>query len=315
MLYDGTETVSHPAQPSEPREFSIGGLSQATGVPVDTLRTWERRYGFPAPLARSEGSHRRYSAETITTVQLIVRALERGHRPSAIVGRSPEQLRQLLEAAGPPLEPEAKEAQRIEDWLQLTREMDGDTLTGEFQRCLAELPALDFLERCMGPYLVELGARWERGEVQIFEEHLASERAREFLSGQWRRLTESARSPARPLVILATPTGEHHVLGLHMAAWVVALAGVHIEFLGADTPLSEVALAVARYDAQGVVLSVAAGYARNLPAELLDLRGQLSPRVSIVIGGAGSRDLDLAARRLNGFAELSTWSEHLPLRQ
>jgi DNA-binding transcriptional MerR regulator/methylmalonyl-CoA mutase cobalamin-binding subunit len=306
--------VSHPAQPAEPPEFSIGGLSQATGVPVDTLRTWERRYGFPAPLARGEGSHRRYSAETITTVQLIVRALERGHRPSEVVGRSPEQLRRLLEAAEQMLEPEEREAQRIEDWLQLTRQMDGDALTGEFHRCLAELPAIDFLERCMGPYLIELGARWERGEVQVFEEHLASERAREFLSAHWRRLTESTRRSTRPLVILATPTGERHVLGLHMAAWVVALAGVHVEFLGADTPLSEVALAVARYDAQGVVLSVAAGYARNLPRELLELRSQLSPRVSVVIGGAGSRDLDLAARRLNGFAELFTWSERLPPR-
>jgi len=31
--------------------LTIGALSAATGVPVETLRTWERRYGFEVRLA------------------------------------------------------------------------------------------------------------------------------------------------------------------------------------------------------------------------------------------------------------------------
>jgi DNA-binding transcriptional regulator YiaG len=46
--------VSPSDKPNEPVTLSIGTLSSATGVPVDTLRTWERRYGFPAPTARTE---------------------------------------------------------------------------------------------------------------------------------------------------------------------------------------------------------------------------------------------------------------------
>ena len=57
-------TPEKPAEPAEPVELSIGTLSSATGVPVDTLRTWERRYGFPAPVTRTGGSHRRYSVDT-----------------------------------------------------------------------------------------------------------------------------------------------------------------------------------------------------------------------------------------------------------
>src|SRR4051812_25001360 len=88
-----------PDKPPEPIALSIGTLSSATGVPVDTLRTWERRYGFPSPTARTEGSHRRYAAETIAQVQLIVRALELGHRPSAVVGRDLDELRKLVGAS------------------------------------------------------------------------------------------------------------------------------------------------------------------------------------------------------------------------
>jgi len=309
LIYDSNETVPSPPTPPE-LELSIGTLSQATGVPVDTLRTWERRYGFPRPLARTEGSHRRYSVQTITTVQLIVQALDQGHRAAAVVGRHPDQLRRLIEAGARNLEPQQRDAQLIDDWLRLTREREADALTGEFQRCLAEMPALEFLERCMGPYLFELGARWQRGELEIYEEHLASERVRDFLSAQWRPLTHRARRPAAN-VILATPQGERHVLGLHMAAWVVACAGAYVIFLGADTPANELVSSVRHFAAQGVVLSVAAGYRGNLPQQVLELTSRLPPRVSVVVGGAGSHNLELAARTLNGFNDLQTWAELL----
>src|SRR5687768_4224959 len=54
--------------------LSIGALSRATGVPADTLRTWERRYGFPAA-ERTESGHRRYSLLTLERLRLMVRAL------------------------------------------------------------------------------------------------------------------------------------------------------------------------------------------------------------------------------------------------
>jgi MerR family transcriptional regulator, light-induced transcriptional regulator len=303
--------VSTRAKPPDPLQLSIGTLSQATGVPVDTLRTWERRYGFPVPIARTEGSHRRYPADTISTVQLIVRALDRGHRASEVVGRSAQQLRRLIEASEHSLEPPLKAELIVQDWLRLTRELEGDALTAEFHRCLAEMSAVDFLERYMGPFLVEVGARWQRGELRIYEEHVASERAREFLSLQWRRLAERPRTPTRPSVILATPCGEPHVLGLHMAAWMVARAGAHIGFLGADTPMAEVALAVKHYAAQGVVLSVAAGYRGDLAQQLLQLASQLSPRVSIAVGGSGTEDVYAGARHLNSLGDLLRWTEDL----
>jgi DNA-binding transcriptional MerR regulator/methylmalonyl-CoA mutase cobalamin-binding subunit len=310
MIYDSDQTVPSSVKPPEP-ELSIGTLSHATGVPVDTLRTWERRYGFPTPIPRTEGSHRRYSAETITIVQLIVRALERGHRPSAVVGRDAKHLKRLIETGEQNLAPDAKDTLRVQAWLRLTRELDGQALSAEFHRCLADMPAIDFLERCMGPYLVELGARWQHQELHIHAEHLASERAREFLSAQWRRSSEGGRSPGRPSVVLATPAGERHVLGLHMAAWVVARAGAQVAFLGEDTPMAEVALAVRHCAAQGVVLSVASGYSGDLSRQVLELASHVSPRVGIVVGGAGSQNQDIAARRLNGFDELLSWTARL----
>ena len=300
-------------KPSEPVELSIGTLSSVTGVPVDTLRTWERRYGFPAPIARTEGSHRRYSADTITVVQLIVRALELGHRPSAVVGRDPEELRRLIgprfqEASSRPRPPPG-DPHTLKRWLDLTRDLDGEGLTSEFHLCLAEMAAIDFLERRMGPYLAEVGERWARGELRVSQEHFASEQAREFLSAQWRRLAERVRDPGRASVVLATPPGEQHVLGLHMAAWVVARANAQVVFLGADTPMVDVAFAAERYAAEGIVLSVATGYAGDLQHHLAELTGRLPRHVSVVVGGGGSWNVGESARHVNGLYDLLSWAE------
>ncbi len=41
--------------PSDKAFVSIGGLSRATGVPIETLRTWELRYGFPKSVRKPSG--------------------------------------------------------------------------------------------------------------------------------------------------------------------------------------------------------------------------------------------------------------------
>src|SRR5829696_332381 len=39
---------------------SVETVSRMLGIPIPTIRTWERRYGVPTP-ARTAGGHRRYS--------------------------------------------------------------------------------------------------------------------------------------------------------------------------------------------------------------------------------------------------------------
>jgi MerR family transcriptional regulator, light-induced transcriptional regulator len=312
--------VSTSDKPNEPVALSIGTLSSATGVPVETLRTWERRYGFPAPTARTGGSHRRYGADAIGQVQLIVRALELGHRPSAVIGRDPDELRRLLGPASTADAAPSDWAQHgdagvVARWLELTHALDGDGLMGEFHRSLAEMAAVPLLEHRVAPYLRELGEAWARGLLRVSHEHYASERVREFLSAQWRRANEGQRA-GRVSAVLATPSGEQHVLGLHMAAWVIALAGVHVVFLGADTPWGEIVFAAERHAARGVALSAAAGYPGDLEAGVATLRAALPPEVSLALGGAGSAHVRKHGQQMNSFEKLFKWARalgHLPI--
>ncbi|NJL05538.1 MAG: MerR family transcriptional regulator, partial [Chloroflexaceae bacterium] len=48
--------------------YNTKAVSQETGVPADTFRAWERRYGVPRP-HRTEGGHRLYSERDIAVIR------------------------------------------------------------------------------------------------------------------------------------------------------------------------------------------------------------------------------------------------------
>ena len=64
--------------------FPIGTVERDTGIGRDTLRIWERPYGFPTP-ERNDKGERVYSAEQIRCLQRIRRMLDQGLRPGKVV--------------------------------------------------------------------------------------------------------------------------------------------------------------------------------------------------------------------------------------
>src|ERR671920_885159 len=56
------------AQLSASPVFNTKAVARETGVPADTFRAWERRYGVPRP-QRTAGGHRLYSERDIATIR------------------------------------------------------------------------------------------------------------------------------------------------------------------------------------------------------------------------------------------------------
>src|SRR5215510_6703823 len=80
--------------------LSIGALARATSIRVETLRTWERRYGYPVPERKPSG-HRVYPVASVSRLRRIAQALASGHRASHVVGASDADLRSILSTAPP----------------------------------------------------------------------------------------------------------------------------------------------------------------------------------------------------------------------
>lgn len=302
--------------------LSIGALSRATGVPAETLRTWERRYGFPRP-ERTESGHRRYPASSVGRLRLVTRALELGHKPSVALSSDEGTLRSLLAitetepASADPAAPRAevrpaprsaaREPIDIQRWLDHVRGFEGEALELDLRRAWGALGALDFLLRGAGPFLTEVGNRWYQGELGVRHEHFASERLRDFLTSQWRPLSDAATGPH---VVCATLPGEQHVLGLQMAAVVLALANLRVVFLGADIPPGEVAVAAHAHKARAVVISAASSADdAELQRQTMTLLDGLDPEIEVVVGGGGFATTPSGTQRFRDFRELTEWAQ------
>lgn len=256
-------------------QLTIGALSQATGVPVNTLRTWERRYGFLAG-DRTEGGHRLYATSVVEHVRLVVRALDAGHRPAQVLSAPMSALVDLVGGA-----PFTAATTPIDAWLAATRSLDGPALQRGFAEEAARVGLPGFVEGGALPFLRRLGEEWSAGELRVFHEHFASERLVDFLAGAWRPLSDSARGRA---VVCASFPGDQHDLGLHMAAALLAVDGRRVVFLGRDTPTADIADAARLSGAGAVVVSVGPG-ATDPATHLRALRAGLPANVGLFVGG------------------------------
>lgn len=280
-----------------PGGMSIGALSQATGIPAATLRTWERRYGVPTS-HRTEGGHRVYGPEAVEHLRWVARALAAGHRPAQALTMAPEALRGLLErpAQGPGGEV---------DWVRAIERLDGPGLVAALRRAWSSRGAMSFLIEELAPFLAVVGTGWKSGRIDVLHEHFGTERLRGFLAEHWQALSDTN---AGPVAVLGNLPGERHDLGLHMAATVLALAGWRVVFLGADTPLASLVGAVERSGARVLVVSVSDAADPAAVAYGLDiLAAGVGLGVALLVGGAGAPAGH--GERIVDLRELAAWAE------
>lgn len=303
----------NPRDPA-PMALTIGAVSTATGVAVNTLRTWERRYGFPAP-ARSDGGQRLYAESDVSRLKLVARALAQGHRPRQVVPADESALRQLLGATAPaPAPPPSRrppgalgqDAQAVAPWLHAARALDGEALRSHFQSDLSRLGVLPFLSTRAGPFLTTVGQAWAQGDLRIYQEHFATDRLTEFLVSIWRPLSDTARGPA---VVCGTLPGESHTVGLHMAAAVFALNGRRVVLIERAAPLPELASCVLGAGATALALSISTSYPPQRAADHVHaLRDTLPPHVRVITGGAGAPNGIQGVDRIRDLDHLDAWA-------
>ncbi len=297
--------------------LSIGALSKATGIAVETLRTWENRYGFPIP-ARKPSGHRVYATSSVPRLRRIAEALARGHRAGQVVGATDDDLSRLLETTALTAKPETPVSSSFLDdnvlpeMLRLVRGFDADRLTRVLLGEWARLGPIDFLATCVGPLLRAVGDAWETGRLEVRHEHFVSERVGDLLRSLRLRFEERASGP---LVVFASLPGEAHGLGLQMSALVLAAAGCRVLYLGTEVPTPQITSLAKDLNARAVAVSISsATRTASTAAHLKNLRDELPRRVSLVVGGDGAPKPREGLEVMRDLAKLDDWGRRLVSR-
>jgi methylmalonyl-CoA mutase cobalamin-binding subunit len=287
--------------------LGIGALSRAAGIPVETLRTWERRYGFPRPERKPSG-HRLYPIECVPRLRRVAEALARGVRAGEAVGASDDALAAMLRSYGssPAPAPLPAQASTTADLLGIVRRFDGPALARALLASWGRLGPLEFVRGCVGPLVTAVGNAWGRGDLEIRHEHFLSERLSDLLRALRLPLEERATGP---LLLLTTLPGESHGLGLQMVALLLAQAGCRVLLLGTETPLDEIAELTRDTAARAVAISVSAGSAGQTSTRALRrLRRLLPARTHLIVGGDGAPGSCTGLLTFPDLGELDRWA-------
>jgi DNA-binding transcriptional MerR regulator/methylmalonyl-CoA mutase cobalamin-binding subunit len=290
-------TGSQPAAAGETRPIdgerllSIAAVERETGLSKDTLRVWERRYGFPTP-ARDSFGERAYPLGQVERLRLVKRLLDAGWRPGRLLKMSPQEVEALADkgqanpahaSASPASPPEP-----LEPFLDLVRAHDAAGLHRELGRMLSRLGAFRFVTDLVAPLNVAVGEAWMRGRLEIFEEHAYTEEVQVVMRQAIAQIPVP-QTAARPTVLLSTFPGEPHGLALLMVEALFRLEGCACVSLGVQTPLLDIVRACQAHQADIVAL----GFSGILGAQqvlegLGDLRARLPAAVELWAGGSAS---------------------------
>lgn len=268
--------------------YPIRAAARLTGIGIDTLRAWERRYGAVTPIRDDRG--RMYTDADIARLRLLRGAVAHGHSIGRLAGLADRELRHLAATAGAIAGPTADPTRQTSlDTAALEAALhryDAAGIEQEIARLASVLRPLDLLRDVLMPVLVQVGDDWHRGRTRIAQEHLMSSAVRHVL-GSFLRLHTRRDVPAR--LLFTTPSGDRHELGTLGAAMLAASSGLGVAYLGPDLPARDIVDSVKPAGAQVLVLGLTMTPAvKATERELRTIVRELPQSVELWAGGRGA---------------------------
>jgi len=236
-----------------PRRYPIRAVSRLTGLPLDTLRAWERRYQAVVPERGPRG--RLYTEAQVTRLRLLRDVVDQGHAIGLVARQDTAALRALAGAGREQAarhEPD-ENRDRLAPVLAAIDALDAADADEQLGRLALMLPPRAFVHEIVVPLMRQTGALWHEGRFSVAQEHLVSAVMRNLL-GTLIRL--HAPSGVKPSLVFSTPSGELHEFGILASAMLAAAGGHGVLYLGPNLPAADVVSAAARVNARVVVIGL-----------------------------------------------------------
>jgi methanogenic corrinoid protein MtbC1 len=267
--------------------LSISAVERDTGLGKDTLRVWERRYGFPQPTRDSHGE-RMYPAEQVDRLRLVKRLIDHGYRPGRLFTASEEEFSSLCKAcAAKSVVGPGGGDELVSHAIRLIKANDAPVLRQALHQAMMRLGLQQFIIDVVAPLNQAVGEAWMSGELQVFEEHLYTEQMKALLRQAIGNLPPGV---GRPRILLTTVPEEQHLLGLLMVEALLVLDGATSISLGTQTPLLDIQMAAMAHKADVVAVSFSAAFpARQVAPQVSHLRQLLPSEVELWVGGTGAQ--------------------------
>lgn len=283
--------TASPPMPSE-RTYRIQRASEFSGVSVELIRAWERRYGVLNP-TRTPSGYRVYTDADIAVLKRLKQLTEQGMS----IAEASRLVKDTRAQASPP---ELVSSTRAEHWKQeLIRagsELDQAAVHRVIDEAFASVSPVRVFDELIAPVMEHVGNAWHRGELSVAQEHLVTQAVRARLL----TVLHTSGGADRRHALLACFPDEQHELGLLGAALRFRQAGFRVTYLGQRTPASEIGRAAKRIAPEVIALSsVQDDGEESFRERLEEIVRELPKKARVVVGGRGALAHEDVCRELH----------------
>ena len=304
--------------------FNIQVASQLSGVASATIRAWEKRYNAVIP-DRAENKHRLYSETDIEKLAVLFRLTELGQSIGKIAHLGLEELKEVYARLMHKPYEDKHVLSPNHDKIDIEKMLNSfflalsayklDIISHELEKAKSLLSPRELCLNILIPLFQEIGNKVYRNELSMAQEHTVSALVRFYL-GQMIGQHYQKALLRDELILITTPEGEMHEVGILGAALLCVNYGIKIIYLGANLPAESLAEAANALNAKAIILGATRD---DLTAELSleeylkRLKLELTCNPSLIIGGNIKHSLrsELEKKKIKFFPTLNALDEYL----
>jgi MerR family transcriptional regulator, light-induced transcriptional regulator len=305
--------------------FNIQVASQLSGVASATIRAWEKRYHAVVP-ERGDNKHRLYSEKDIEKLALLYRLTEFGQSIGKIAHLDLDELKKIYSSLMHRPYEELQVVTPHHENVDFDKILNSffialsayklDIISHELEKAKSLLSPRDLCLRLLVPLFHEIGNKVARNELTIAQEHTLSA-IFSFHIGQMIGLHYQKQNLKEDLMLITTPEGEMHEIGILASALLCVHHGIKFIFLGANLPAKSLAEAANALRPKSILLGTIKGHEINdhhtLEDYLNDLSTLLKVNSQILVGGNLKPYIrvELEKKRIPFFPSLQAFDDFL----
>lgn len=305
--------------------FNIQVASQLSGVASATIRAWEKRYKAVVP-ERGDNKHRLYSEIDIEKLALLFKLTEFGQSIGKIAQLDLNELKVIYSQLSHRPYEDIQVVPTHSDAVDFDKMLSNffialsayklDIISHEMDKAKSTLSPKDLCLKLIVPMFHEIGMKVAREELSIAQEHTLSA-IFSFHIGQMIGQHYQNKNLKEDLVLITTPEGEMHEIGILASALLCVHYGVKFIFLGANLPAYSLAEAANALKPKAILLGIIKGHEisdhKTLDDYLNELTKRLDVKSEIWVGGNLRPYVrtELERRKIPFFPSLDAFDVHL----
>jgi methanogenic corrinoid protein MtbC1 len=154
---------------------------------------------------------------------------------------------------------------------------------------VAVIPFEEAVQRILLPLQRRIGELWHQDRLNTAVEHYVTKIVQQKLFSVMNQLPVNEFGPR---ILIACPEGEAHEIGAQAVAYIAAIKGCHVYYLGPNLPSSDLVSFCEKIKPDLVLLSLTEVKAETAALQQLKELDQLATRWSVAVGGQGALALE-----------------------